>query len=208
MTTAPSRPDTVPYIARWSGETGIAAKLAFSKVYGIAYADETSADRDSRGVLWARYRVDQGSGEAKLGTVHPQRQREVMEALSCQWCGGPADQDERGMLWLLGDNRADWTGWPNDLLTTDPPACVPCTRKVHDRPHFIGKYVAVRVGASDICAVYGAPYRLTGRGLMAGQPDVFSLTSSAARWVIAGQLVRALSSCTIVDVQAEIGRRP
>ncbi|AQW55314.1 hypothetical protein SHXM_08777 [Streptomyces hygroscopicus] len=132
-----------------------------------------------------------------------------MEALLCQICGGPADQDERGVLWLLEDNRADWEGWPNDVLTTHPPVCLPCARKaVTMCPHLLGKYVAVRVGASDVCAVLGVPHILTRRGLAVGRPDVVALTSSDIRWVVAGQLVRGLDSCTIVDLQTEAGCRP
>lgn len=200
MTTTPSRP-TVPYIAQWSGEAPIERRAILASIHGIAYDKETSADRDARGVLWSRNTTAQGVGQPILGSVHPQRQRVVMEVLLCQVCGGLADQDERGTLWLLEDRRGDWEGWPEDLLTAHPPVCRPCAQvAVRACPNLRGRYVAVRVGETDVCAVIGVTYTPTRQGLVPGPRDAVALTSPAIRWTVAGQLVRGLNECTIVSL--------
>ncbi|MEE4598202.1 hypothetical protein V2J94_41275 [Streptomyces sp. DSM 41524] len=205
MTTTPRRSGTVPYIATWTGESAIEQHVVLGSLYGIAYADETPADRDERGVLWTRRTSAQGSGQPELGSVHAHRQRRAMEALLCQVCGGPADRDERGTLWLLEDNQSDWAGWPEDALTVHPPVCLPCAREATRRcPHLAGKHVAVRVGATDICAVFGIRYVPTTQGLVQGEPGIVSLASTSVRWTVAGQLVRALNRCTLVDLQTEL----
>ncbi|MCX4705630.1 hypothetical protein [Streptomyces sp. NBC_01373] len=208
MTVAPIRTGTVPYIAPWSGEAASAASVTGTAAGGVAFVFESPQDRDSFGVLWNSRGDARGEGEPEYANVHPQRQREVMQELLCQVCGGRADQDDRGALWLLEDNRADWHGWPNDLLTTHPPVCLPCAgQAARGCPHLRRGSVAVRVGSSEVCAVYGRRYALVGRRLIRGDYDVVSYTSPNVRWVVAGQLVRSLADCTIVDLQAELGGR-
>lgn len=208
MTTAPSRPDSVPFIAPWSGERLPASPLVFAGVGGIAYADERPEDRDIRGVLWNRRASAQGEGRAEYGNVHPIRQRKAMQESLCQVCGRPADQDERGVLWLLEDNRRDWSGWPENLLTVHPPVCLSCAgQAVEQCPHLRAGCVAVRVGASDVCAVYGRRYSPAGLRPMQLDYDVVPYGGYSARWVLAGQLVRGLNRCTIVDLRAELAGR-
>ncbi|AZM53351.1 hypothetical protein DMA15_12790 [Streptomyces sp. WAC 01529] len=212
MSTAPSRPGVVPHIASWSAEN-LPKNLpepviAFAGVGGIAYPDETPEDRDDRGVLWRRQGDAQGEGKAQYGKVHGPRQREVMHRLLCQVCGGPADRDDRGMLWLLEDNRTDWKDWPENLLTAHPPVCLPCARQaVVDCPHLLKGSVAVRVAASDVCAVYGMVYSPAGLRPMPLHLDVVAYGGRMAPWVLAGQLVRGLNGCTIVDLRAELDGR-
>ncbi|WP_262702072.1 MULTISPECIES: hypothetical protein [Streptomyces] len=201
MTVTSRRTATVPYIATWSDEIALEPRVVLASLYGIAYADEKPGDRDTRGVLWTRRTSAQGSGQPEPGSVHAHRQRRAMEALLCQVCGGPADRNQQGTLWLLEDNRTDWAGWPEDALTAHPPVCLPCAREaVRKCPHLAGKHVAVRAGATDICAVYGTRYTPTKHGLVMGEPGVVSLTSTSVRWTVAGQLVRALNRCTLVDL--------
>lgn len=195
--TAPAVP--VPYIAAWSGEQTAERRLV-CRADGIAYADEQPDDRDQYGVLWNGRARARGVGRPRFGEVHPGRQREAMAHLLCQVCGAPADRDDRGTLWLLEDNRADWSGWPDGLMTAHPPVCLPCARQAAGLcPHLRGRYVAVRVRESDACAVLGrrwaptalgAPQRLDQRVIPYGNP--------AARWVTAGQLIRSLHGCTVV----------
>lgn len=115
--------------------------------------------------------------------------------LLCQVCGGSADQDAQGMLWLLEDHRTDWDGWPNGLLTTHPPVCAPCARDaVCACPNLLWGCVAVRVGSSAVSGIYGVRH-LPGSPLT---PGVVEYGDPAGRWVLASQLVRSLSDCTVV----------
>lgn len=211
MKTAPSRPDVVPFIATWSGEPRLPRTVVYSGRGGVAFADETPEDRDQYGVLWDSRTVAHGTGRPEYGAVHPDRQRLAMQHFLCQVCGRSADRDRRGVLWLLEDDRADWDGWPNDLLTTHPPICLPCAGKAVEMcPHLIDSSVAVRVLASEVCAVYGRVWSSSAFGfpVRTGNVDVVAYGTAAARWVIAGQLVRSLHGCTLVDLERELARHP
>lgn len=185
-----------------------AATVTLASLSGVAFTDERPEDRDSRGVLWNRRGDARGEGRPEFGNVHPARQRKAMQELLCQVCGGPSNRNDRGVLWLLEDGRGDWKGWPNDLLTAHPPVCLPCAREAsRSCPHLRPGNVAVRVASSDVCAVYGTPYILVGRRLIRRDKDVVALNSPAIRWVVAGQLVRSLSGCTLVSLD-ELAAHP
>lgn len=203
------RPSTVPYIAAWSDEAVEAPSILFGGLGGIRYAGETPADRDDRRLLLQRRLDRPGAGRPQYGIVHTGRQFRAMQELLCQVCSEPADQDDRGTLWLLDDNRADWSGWPNDLLTTYPPVCLPCARLAAEVcPHLAGGSLAVRVGSSDICAAYGQQYLAGPICPLPAAVGVVPLDAPAIRWTVASQLVRGLSDCTIVDLQAELAACP
>lgn len=176
--------------------------------HGIAYADETPDDRDQHGVLWNGRAVRRRTGRPEYGSVHPARQRVAMQHLLCQVCGNAAEQDARGVLWLIEDNRADWSGWPEGLLTTHPPVCLPCAvEAAQSCPHLIERSIAVRVRGSEVCAVHGRLWLPSAFGVpvRGASKGVVTYGTPAARWVLAGQLVRSLHDCTVVDLQAELG---
>jgi hypothetical protein len=201
----------VPFIATWSGERPFQRTVVYSGQGGIAYADETPDDRDQHGVLWIGRAPGRGVGRPQYGDVHPDRQRSAMQYLLCQVCGQPADRDDRGVLWVVEDHRGDWEGWPEGLLTTHPPLCLPCAgAAVKMCPHLgNGRIVALRVAESEACAVYGRIWSSSafGRPVRTGVADVIAFGTPAVRWVLAGQLVRSLHGCTPVDLQHELARR-
>ncbi|MFE9810727.1 hypothetical protein [Streptomyces sp. NPDC005548] len=205
---APSRPEIVPYIAAWSGEQPHRRQVVYGPRGGLAFADETIEDRDQHGVLWNGRAMRRGAGRPAYGDVHPARQRVAMEHLLCQVCGHAAHRDARGVLWLIEDARGEWDGWPEGLLTTHPPVCLPCAgMAVRMCPHLAGGgTLAVRVRSSDACAVYGRVWSSSpfGQPLRTAARDVVAYGTAAARWVVAGQLVRSLHDCTVVDLQAEL----
>lgn len=195
------RPAVVPFIAKWSGETSEEPLVMLRLLGGIGYAGETTSDRDDRGVLWLRSVNSPRVGLPRYGEVHSGRQQLAMRRLLCQVCGEPADQDDRGVLWLLEDRRSDWAGWPDGLVTTHPPICVPCLGAAREQcPHLWAGSVAVRVGRSEVCGVYGRRYATTKLGPMPVEADVVMFESPLVRWVIASQLVRALYECSIVSL--------
>ncbi|MFM9464863.1 hypothetical protein ACKI1K_18660 [Streptomyces scabiei] len=206
-----ARPDVVPFIAAWSGEQPHRRTVIYSGQGGIAYADEGPEDRDQHGVLWNGRALAQGTGRPAYGDVHPERQRIAMQYLLCQVCGRSADRDDRGVLWVVEDNRGDWDGWPERLMTTHPPLCLPCAGKAVEMcPHLVDSSIAVRVRDSEACAVYGRIWSSSafGRPVRTAVKDVVTFGSPAARWVLAGQLVRSLDGCTLVDLQRELARLP
>jgi hypothetical protein len=208
---AVTRPIVVPWIASWSGEQSHRRQVVYSGRGGIAYAAETPEDRDPHGVLWNGRTEARGSGRPQFGDIHPERQRAAMTYLLCQVCGLPADRDDRGVLWLLEDNRGDWRGWPERLMTTHPPICLPCAGAAAAQcPHLERGSVAVRVRDSDACAVYGSLWAPSafGRPVEAGRVGVVAYGTPGAHWVLAGQLVRALHGCTIVSLAEELRSLP
>lgn len=198
-------PSTVPFITAWSGETAAEPPLMLRMLGGIAYADETLTDRDDRGVLMLRRPDRRGVGRPVYGDVHPGRQFLAMTEQRCQVCGEPADEDERGRLWLLEDARTDWSGWPNELVTTHPPTCLPCVREARAQcPHLWRGSVAVRVGKSELCGVYGRRYTASRLGPLPVEAGVVPFESPLLWWTVAAQLTRVLLDCTIVSVDEEL----
>jgi hypothetical protein len=200
----------VPFISAWSRELPPRRQVVYAAGSGIAYVDETPEDRDQHGVLWNGRTLRQGHGRPRYGDVHPGRQRVAMEHLLCQVCGRAADRDDRGVLWLLEDNRRDWQGWPERLMTTHPPVCLPCAdTAVRQCPHLTGKSVAVRVRDSVMCGVYGRIWSPSafGHPVRTANREVVEYGTPSARWVIAGQAVRALYGCTLVDLERELAGR-
>jgi ferredoxin len=115
----------VPYITQWSGERPADVRV-IQRRGRLAYADERSHDRDTEGVLWRRIPSTPGRGKPRFGAVHAIRQRTAMAGLRCQVCGGPADRNEHGTLWLMGEDPDTPNSWPQGLETTQPSICLPC----------------------------------------------------------------------------------
>lgn len=202
------RPSLVPFIAQWSGESVPEPTIALRTFGGVRYAGEQPGDRDDRGVLWKRHVDRPGAGRPLYGKVHTGRQRLAMAELLCQVCGNPADQDDRGVLWLLEDDRESSQTWPEDLMTTHPPICLDCLRAARQQcPHMWAGSVAVRVAASEVCAVYGNRYTPSRVGPIAVESGPMLFESPLLPYVVAAQLVRALYACTFVSVADELATR-
>lgn len=194
-----SRPIIAPYVTAWSTERSLPVNVITAPGVGIAYADETLTDRDRDGVLWCRTAISPGHGRPDFGRVHPQRQRRAMLRLLCQVCGGPADQTEQGVLWLIRDFRGDWPDWPNRMGVNEPPICRTCVQTSLDRCPALRKgAVTLRARRYPVAAARGALY--------AGHLPAFTETATIAlddpkiRWLRAISLVRELNDCTIVPL--------
>lgn len=194
----------VPYITAWSGEQ-VEQPYVIATSEGIAYVGPTPG-RGSDGLLWRLWGLKQGSGEPDWKDVHGPRQRRAMRKFLCQVCGGPADRDERGWLWLLEDQRDRGPQWPNGQMTVHPPVCRPCAPVAAVQCGHLRRegVVAVRVGDVILDAVYGQHYFASFAGLVAGERDVFLVSDWQAKWVVAGQMAASLSRCTVLD-PAEVG---
>jgi hypothetical protein len=190
----------VPYITSWSAEAPPpSAIVSSSGGGGIAYADEIVGDRDSLGILWARSPSARGRGTPQFGRIHTARQRRAMRRLLCQVCGGPADRDDEGILWVLKDHRADWPGWPNGMGVTEPPICAPCLAiATRACPALRRGHVVIRARGAEIAGVHGLRYAPGPRGPLPVGASVFSYGSPELAWVQASQLVRELHDTTLI----------
>nr|WP_042191700.1 hypothetical protein [Kibdelosporangium sp. MJ126-NF4]CEL20232.1 Phage protein [Kibdelosporangium sp. MJ126-NF4]CTQ97457.1 Phage protein [Kibdelosporangium sp. MJ126-NF4] len=193
-----------PYITSWSDELTLPFTVIERPEGGIGYLDETAVDRDSDGVLWNRMLSRPNQGRPNFGLTHPLRQRRAMRRLLCQVCGGPADRNPDGVLWLMTDFRDDWDGWPTGMGDVDPPVCLSCARlsvRVCPALRRLGA-VAVRVRECPIVGVRGARYHRFGRDLVAAEHVIVAFEDPAIRWVRATNLVRELRDCTVVGLDA------
>lgn len=192
----------VPYVAMWSAEEVQAARVVATSL-GIAYADESSIDRDRHGLLWSRVTSCPGVGEPIYRQMHPLRQRRAMRRLLCQVCAGPADHDEHGTLWLIQDQRDQWPGWPEGAQNTHPPLCLRCARiAVKSCPWLKHGYVAVRA-RSFVGGAWGGLYRMGRSHPRPVLTGALTLNFGDPRlpWLQADQLVRELVGCTYVDLE-------
>ncbi|MER6911190.1 hypothetical protein ABT354_05910 [Streptomyces sp. NPDC000594] len=189
---------TVPYITQWSGESPSKVRVVVRRGR-LAYADERSYDRDPRGVLWRRIPSMPGKGKPDFGAVHSLRQRLAMANLLCQVCGKPADRDDRGVLWLLGEASDDPSSWPQGLETAHPPVCRPCaTLATKACPHLRRRYVTLRVQSWTPAGVHGAFYRPSHDPVPVDARGI-PFDSPAIRWTIAAQLIVTLDRFTLIN---------
>lgn len=192
----------VPFTTRWDTEEDLPFNVVLRRGGGIAYADEIASDRDARGVLWNRTYSRPHHGRPLFGEVHSLRQRRVMRRLLCQVCGGSADQNSDGVLWLLPDHREDWTNWPDAMGNVEPPICRPCVRvslRLCPRLRRDGG-AAIRVREYPIVGVRGALYENRGTTPAMIDDAVVAFDDPAIQWIRAVGLIRQLHGCRIVPI--------
>jgi hypothetical protein len=195
------RPDVVPYIAKWSGETTGPGKIVQRKKReGIAYEKERSFDRDEHGVLWTRAPSEPGKGRAEFGKVHSLRQRVAMGALLCQVCGNRADRNEDGVLWLIDAHPDDpilRAGVPE--RTTHPPVCEPCAEmSLRACPHLRKECVVLRVREFEVYGVNGALYRPGVPVPVPRRAAELALGDFRIPWMLGSQVVLSLTAFSVV----------
>lgn len=199
------RAGLVHYITGWSGERPARTPVVAKGRNGIGYRRERPEDRDARGVLWARYVRAPGVGEPEFGAVHPYRQRHAMRRLLCQVCGEPADQNDQGVLWLLGQADRPWSGSES---TSQPPICRRCARPASRVcPHLRDNTLALRVRHAPIAGVLGILYTPSRHGPVRVRAARLPYDDPSVRMLQARQLIRNLLDCTVVDVEQELGLR-
>ena len=186
----------VPYISAWSSEH-LPQPRILRAADGIALQGHL---RDSTGVSWQPWALRQGDGKPEYGTVHGPRQRRAMRRHLCQVCGGPADKNEQGVLWLL-ENHPTVPGWPEREVTTHPPVCLPCAQLAARLcPHLRDSCVAVRVGRVVTDGIYGQLYTPGLAGPVRGGKQVVFADDPRVRWMVGAQLAATLQNVTIVDL--------
>jgi hypothetical protein len=127
-----------------------------------------------------------------------------MTGLLCQVCGGPADRNAEGVLWLVGDDPNDPEYEGEDFLTTHPPVCMPCARKsVTACPHLRKQFSVLRVRGFEKAGVRGALYVPAWPKPILTDAASVSYTDTRINWIRAGQLIMRLRDYTIVDLPTE-----
>ncbi|MER5490658.1 hypothetical protein [Streptomyces sp. NPDC002490] len=205
MPGAQARPlPLVPYITAWSSERTVRPPV-ITQGAGIGYADETPFDRDADGVLWSREGVSPGKGRPDFGRVHLLRQRRAMRRLLCQVCGGAADRNEHGVLWLVGEDDIE------DMTTTHPPVCAPCAAQaVRLCPYLRRGHLLLRVQACVPVGVHGVMYRPGVPFPRVERDGGVTYDDPRIRWTRAAQLIVRLEGCEVAgppDVTAPAPRR-
>ena len=129
-----------------------------------------------------------------------------MLRLLCQVCGGPADRNADGVLWLIGEHQSESASWPVPLLTTHPPVCAACAvRSVGVCPHLRRQYGALRVRDFEVVGVRGALYRPARPHPVKVAAMGVALDDPRIRWIRAGQLIVGLRDFSLISLDAVTG---
>ena len=191
-----------PYITAWSAEQDLPCTLVERPDHSIGYANELLSDRDRHGVLWRQTALRHRVGRPEFARIHPLRQRRAMELLLCQVCGGPADRNDDGVLWLQRDYRDDWPQWPDGMASVEPPVCLPCVPTARRMcPALQRGSVLVRVKDCPIAGVRGVFYMQSVLAPTAATAANFAYDDPAIRRVVASALIRELRGCVIVPLE-------
>ncbi|MDT0465129.1 hypothetical protein [Streptomyces gibsoniae] len=200
---------TVPHITAWSSEH-LKQPPVVRSAGGVTFADIAFAGfphRDSAGVLWQPWALRQGDGMPEFGRVHGPRQRRAMRRRLCQVCGGPADENEQGTLWLL-ENHVTAPGWPEREVTTHPPVCASCVPLVRSQCPHMQDAVTVRVGRAAVDGIYGLLYAAGLGGPVPGEAKVVFAGDPRVKWMVGAQLAATLCNVTVVDRPEPVTEEP
>ncbi|QFZ17405.1 hypothetical protein [Saccharothrix syringae] len=163
------------------------------------WSEETVSDPQL--VVWDHATINPGRGKPRFARIHVHRQRRAMRKLLCQVCGGPADHDRDGVLWLLPDRTRDWPDWPEGMLVAEPPICHPCAHlATRTCPALRAEgHHLIRARAHPVYGVDGFRYRRGPHSPVAVESEPVAFTDPAVRWIPASKLVRMLRACTVVE---------
>lgn len=208
--TVRTKPSLVPYVVQREGEEAAPNNLILTTLgpgkYRLGYADEEPADRDLRGVLWARCSfgpVDDNkvpTGKPQWRMMHPLRQRATMQAMRCQVCAEPA-RTPLGYVFLSGPDTVDTHQTP--VLTAQPPVCARHVRASAELcPHLDRRPMVFLTQSAPLYGVNGVGYGYGDQGVqVVDRPDgPRPYNHPLISAVLASQLVRRLSSFRLVDL--------
>ncbi|GGZ81667.1 hypothetical protein ACFOOM_21960 [Streptomyces echinoruber] len=206
-----TEPSLVPYITQRQGEEAAPANLVLRPVkgggYRLHYRDEEPADRDVRGVLWARCSfnpLDESGmplGAPQWRMMHPARQRATMQTLRCQVCNHPA-RTPLGYVFLAGPKDVDPDG--PLVLTNQPPVCPRHVRAAARLcPHLRDDPRVFLTLSAPLYGVHGTVYGYGEDGVQVmARPDApLPYGHPNLPTMLASQLVRRLGSFRAVDLE-------
>jgi hypothetical protein len=128
-----------------------------------------------------------------------------MTRLLCQVCGGPADRNADGVLWLIDAAPDDPSLGRGLEHTTHPPVCLPCARtSLRHCPHLHRASVALRVRNVALAGVSGALYVPAQPEPVAVDATEFRVGDPRLAWLLGSQLILELRDFTVTDLETEI----
>ncbi|MFH8472641.1 hypothetical protein [Streptomyces sp. NPDC018000] len=199
-------PLLTPYVASRTDELpGLENELKVDFAPGgprLAYRNTRPEDRDHHGNLWVRVSESTG-GRVLYDCMNVRRQRACMEDMLCQVCGGPADRDRNGWLFIDWRREGSPPTWPERSITSMPPLCAEHVRvSVRQCPFLCrAEYVVLRVRKPRLYGVSGTLYRLTDTGWHTSERDVLSAYDKPRLpGMLASRLHRELRGVTTVGL--------
>ncbi|MFI9627431.1 hypothetical protein [Streptomyces sp. NPDC052042] len=168
----------------------------------IAYRSPRPTDRDHHGNLWVRMQESTG-GRVRYECMHVQRQRACMEGMLCQICGGPADRNEQGWLFLDWRRPDSPPSWPEKSITSMPPLCNEHARVSVRQCPFLrtADHAVLRVRKPQLYGVSGAVYQLTDTGWRTFDNDVLApYGKPRLPGMLASRVHRELRGVTVVGL--------
>jgi hypothetical protein len=204
------RPTVVPYVAAWTGEqNGLFSQLIIrADGRGLGYEDERPEERDTHGVLWARM-TGERQGLPLFGVADPRRQREVMEQMLCQVCGGPSSRTSKGRLFLMPAPDEPLPPVEHEgAITGEGPVCLTCAAVAVDQCWSLKQHgaIAVRARKTARFGAYGSLYHpdASGRLILVSDDVTVAHGREDIVWLVAAKLLVELRRCTVVDLAAEL----
>ncbi|MDX2681122.1 hypothetical protein [Streptomyces soliscabiei] len=198
----------VPWISPWSSEAARDRPIVQRRLGGpgIGYVDEHHTDRRD-GVLWVRVPATPGRGTPRFAGVHALRQRQALDRMLCQVCGGLCERPDGRYLFLIHST----SGRPiaEGERTAAPPVHEACAREaIRDCPHLRRGWTAALVTGVPSWGVAGVLYDRVTLQPRPGPSDGSGLEyvsyddDSQLRWVLAAREVIALYGVEPVDVDS------
>jgi hypothetical protein len=123
----------------------------------------------------------------------------------CQVCGGRADRNGEGWLFLLERPGEGGAGdWPEGGLSTKPPVCLPCAGlALRHCPH-LTEPLLVRCRKPRPWGVYGGFFVPAADGGLAASDDAhLPYGDPRTAWFLASQAIVELTRCTVTGPDAE-----
>jgi hypothetical protein len=203
----------VPWISPWSSEAAGDHTIVRRRLGGpgIGYADECHFDRRDD-VLWVRVPAAPGHGRPRFAGVHALRQRQAMDRMLCQVCGGPTERPDGRYLFLV--HSTSGRAIEEGERTSAPPVHEACAREaVRDCPHLRRGWTAALVTGAPSWGVAGVLYdRATLQPLPGPEDEGGGLVhvpyedDDQLRWVLAAREVIELYDVEAVDIDALAAR--
>jgi hypothetical protein len=150
----------VPWIAPWSREAPGDPPITRrgSGCTGIAYRDEHYSDRHED-VLWVRTPLAPGCGDPRFAKVHALRQRQAIDRMLCQVCGGRTIGERTDGRWLIIMHSRTGRPIKDGERTAVPPIHEACAREaLRSCPHLMKGSTAALVEYAPDWGVAGILY--------------------------------------------------
>ncbi|WP_228771322.1 hypothetical protein [Actinokineospora iranica] len=102
------------------------------------------------------------------------------------------------MLWLLRDKGERW---PEDMLVSEPPICLPCVHlAVRACPALRKGHILLRAKSFELYGVDGLRYRAANPYPVPIDHHIVAFTDPVIRWTLASKLVREVADFSVLSL--------